>query len=325
MINNLLYFILFFSFSTFAQNEGAEKSAPGIDFFVDILGKKGVAFAIGIIIFFFSYKNAIKFFAWIEDQTYGTRDYILKKCELLYIDMDPNRVTYILLFLTFGLSSLIIIIFSLIGKFSTGLFLGAIVGFVGWKVPRPFMNYLVERRINAYSLQMVDALNLLANGLRAGLSVPQAIGMVVDELPNPVSQEFNTILQNTRIGVTLEEALENLAKRIPTEDNDMFVTSVNILRETGGNLAEVFDTITEVIRERVRLKQKIDTYIAQGFFQGLVIFCMPFAITALFASSDPASMAPLFNTILGNIIIMVALAFNLAGGYVILKIIKVKV
>lgn len=296
-----------------------------IDFLVDVLGKKGVALSVGLIFFIYAYRNSIKFFAWIEDQTYGTRDYILQKCELLQVEIEPVKVTYILLFLSFGVSILIIGFFSLMGKFGLGIFLGIIFSLIGWKAPRPFMDYLVERRIKAYSKQMVDALNLLANGLRAGLSVPQSIGMVVDELPAPVSQEFNVLLQQTKIGVPIEEAFENLAVRIPTQDNDMFVTSVNILRETGGNLAEVFDTITSVIRERVRLQQKIDTYTAQGMFQGMTIFCMPFAMGGLFAVSDPQTMEPLFNTIIGNIVLFVALALDLAGGYIILKIVKIKV
>ena len=131
------------------------------------------------------------------------------------------------------------------------------------------MDYLVNARIKKYRGQMVDALNLLSNGLRAGLSLPQSVGMVVDELPNPVAQEFNLILQQNKIGVPLEECFEDLIKRVPTEDNEMFVTSVNILRETGGNLAETFDTIAGVIRERVRLQQKLRlTSLKESFREG---------------------------------------------------------
>ena len=107
--------------------------------------------------------------------------------------------------------------------------------------------------------------------LERDFSVPQSLAMVVDEMPAPVSQEFNVILQQNKIGVPLEECFENLAVRIPTEDNDMFVSSINILRETGGNLAETFDTIVNVIRERVRIKQKIDTLTATAFFRVILL------------------------------------------------------
>lgn len=297
-----------------------------MDFFISkVLGQYGVMSIIGLLFFFYSYKNSIKLFAWIEDQTYGTRDYILKKCELLFIEIKPEHITYGLIGATIGLPVLIFGIFSLFGKYFAGTMLGGLVSLIGWKGPRPFVDTLVENRINSYRLQMVDALNLLSNGLRAGLSVPQSIQMVVDELPNPIAQEFNLILQQNKIGVPLEDCFENLNKRVPTADNEMFVTSVNILRETGGNLAEVFDTITQVIRERVRLQQKIDTFVAQGKFQGGTIFAMPFAMLAIFSVTDPKSVEPLFSTIIGNIFLVAAFGLDLLGGYVILKIVKIKV
>jgi tight adherence protein B len=172
---------------------------------------------------------------------------------------------------------------------------------------------------------MVDALNLLANGIRAGLTMPQAIGMVVDEMPAPVNQEFNLVLQQAKIGVPLEEALENLKKRVYTEDNEMFVTSVNILRETGGNLAEVFDTIVIVIRERVRLQMKIDTYVASGKIQAYIIGCMPFLMMLMFGSGDPEYFPLLFGTLLGVIALIIICGMVAIGMWVILKIIDIKV
>lgn len=320
MIKLIVFILLVIPLLSVAQ-DGA---AIDFDFFRDVLGRKGVMVAVGLIFFLFSYKNSIKFFDWIEDQTYGTRDYILQKLELIHVEIEPRYITYGLLFISFGLGILTFAVFAIAAKFTAGAVMALVITLIGWKFPRPFMDYLVERRIKQYSIQMVDALNLLANGLRAGLSVQQAIGMVVDELPAPVSQEFNTILQQSKIGVPLEEAFENLVKRVPTQDNEMFVSSVNILRETGGNLAEVFDTITSVIRERVRLAQKIDTYVAQGKFQGYTIFAMPFAMAGIFTASDPASMAPLFDTIIGNIILVFALGLDLVGLFVILKIVKIK-
>ncbi|MCE3012327.1 MAG: type II secretion system F family protein, partial [Proteobacteria bacterium] len=179
--------------------------------------------------------------------------------------------------------------------------------------------------VKKYQDQMVDGLNLLANGIRAGLSMPQAIGMVVDELPPPISQEFNLILQQAKIGVPLEEALENLNKRVKTQDNEMFVTSVNILRETGGNLAEVFDTIVFVVRERVRLQQKIETFVAQGMFQGIVIFAMPYAQILINSVSDPEYARLMFTKPLGIIMFLLIVVFSGLGLWVIMKIVDIKV
>ena len=144
-------------------------------------------------------------------------------------------------------------------------------------------------------------------------------------MPPPISDEFNIILQQNRIGSPLEECFENLAKRVPTEDNDMFVSSVNILRETGGNLAETFDTIVGVIRERIRIKQKIDTLVAAGMFQGYTIAAMPFVIGAIFASSDPAGMSRVFTHPLGIILMIAAVLFDVIGLFVIMKIVKIKI
>ncbi len=296
-----------------------------MEIITELLGKNGIIVAFGILIFILVYRNSIKVFQWIEDQTLGTKDYIQEKLELLFIDIKEKHIVITLLTLSFGKGLLALGTLSLLGQWVAGIFVGFIFGFVGWKIPKPFINYMVAQRVSKYQTQMVDALNLLANGIRAGLSVPQSLAMVVDELPPPVSQEFNMILQQNKIGVPLEECFENLLKRVPTEDNEMFVTSVNILRETGGNLAETFDTIVFVIRERIRIQQKIDTYVAQGKFQGIIIFLMPFAMAGIYTSSDPEAMMRVFAHPLGIILLIVALGFDLVGGFVISKIIKIDV
>ncbi len=293
--------------------------------FISLVGLKGLIFVVGGLVFALSYKYSLNIFDWVEHQTYGTRTYIMEKLEFLFIDIPQDKVTYILLAASVGIGAFMFLLLGLFGKWLIGIIVGSILAFIGFKAPRMIVDFLVEKRIKAYSGQMVDALQLLSNGIRAGLSVPQAIGMIVDEMPAPISQEFNIILQQNRIGMPLEECFENLAKRVPTEDNDMFVSSVNILRETGGNLAETFDTIVDVIRERVRLQQKIDTYTAQGMFQGMVIGAMPYALGLIYFLQDPSSMTPLFTTVIGFIMLFFAVLFDLAGIYIIMKIVKIKI
>lgn len=296
-----------------------------VNFWIDVLGMKGVLAIIGVGIFVYTYWNSIKLFNWIEDQTYGKRDYILKKLEVMFIEVDPQRVTFVLLFMSLGLGAATFIAIALMGKLLLASVAGITMMIVGWKAPMPMVDYFETRRKKKYQLQMVDALNLMANGLRAGLTVPQSIGMVVQELPNPVSQEFDRVLQESRVGLPLNEALENLKKRIYTEDNEMFVTSVNILRETGGNLAEVFDTIVAVIRERVRLQLKIETYISSGKIQAYIIGAMPFLMIIMFGSGDPEYFPLLFTTLLGLITFAVICGMVALGMFVIMKIIDIKV
>jgi tight adherence protein B len=290
-----------------------------------LLTKPIVVALVGVVTFLFCFKYSVGIFKWVEDQTFGTRSYIMEQLEFLFIEFDEKKLTYILLGASIGSGILIFFIVGPLVNWTLGFIVGCLFSFLGFKLPKPIINYMVQKRIKSYSLQMVDGLQLLANGLRAGLSVPQSLGMVVDEMPAPLSQEFNMILQQNRIGVPLDECFEALTRRVPTEDNDMFVASVNILRETGGNLAETFDTIVDVIRERVRLQQKIDTYVAQGMFQGYTIFAMPWLLGAVYTISDPESMKPLFTEVIGIILLIVAITLDFVGLWVITKIVKIKV
>jgi tight adherence protein B len=290
---------------------------------VSMLGRNGIIGLIGLVIFLFCYKYSVGIFGWVEKQTLGTRTYIMEKLELLFIEIKPEYITYGLLSISIGLGTLVIGILGLLGHWKVGILVGSILIFIGFKIPKPIVDKMVKRRLNLYAEQMVDGLTLLSNGIRAGLSVPQGLAMVVDEMSPPLTQEFNMILQQNKIGVPLEECFENLAKRVPLEDNDMFVTGMNILRETGGNLAETFDTIVGVIRERVRLKQKIDQLTASGRFQGYVIAAMPFGIGGIYFLSDPASMTRMFQHPLGIVLMLVACILDFIGLIIILKIVEI--
>lgn len=294
-------------------------------FIAIVLGKWGVSLGIGFAILVVSVRNSERLFSFIEDNTFGTRDYILEKFDLLFIKAKPDHITYVLLFNSFGLGLISFGICALFTSYLLGVFLAIFFIILGWKLPKPLVDMMVKRRVRAYTDQMVDALNLLSNGLRAGLSLPQAIGMTVSELPPPISQEFGVILQQNRLGVPIDECFQNLLKRVPTEDNEMFVSSIVILRESGGNLAEVFDTITEVIRERVRLQQKLATATASVKSQGTILFLMPFFMGLIFTLQDPSMMKNMVTTPLGIILIIVALGMNILGGFIMLKISDIKV
>ncbi|MFA5583205.1 MAG: type II secretion system F family protein [Bacteriovoracaceae bacterium] len=316
---------LILSFSSFWAVAQDVKPKRDVDFFLDVLGRNGILATIGIVVFLYCYKNSIKIFNWIDEQTYGTRNYILKKFEIMFIEVEPEKVTWVLLLMSFGTGVVVFCVLAFMGNITLAILLGVVTLVLGWKIPKPLVDFFENRRKRKYQVQMVDALNLMANGIRAGLTVPQSIGMVVDELPAPISQEFNLVLQQAKIGVPLDEALENLKERVYTEDNEMFVTSVTILRETGGNLAETFDTIVSVIRERVRLQLKIETYIASGKIQAYIIGAMPFAMIIMFGSGDPDYFPMLFGTFLGVVALCIICGMVGFGMWVIMKIINIKV
>jgi tight adherence protein B len=172
---------------------------------------------------------------------------------------------------------------------------------------------------------MVDGMTLMANGVRAGLSVQQCMERVQQNLPNPISQEFGLALAQVRVGRGIGEALNELGMRIPKPDVQMFVTSVNILQETGGNMSETFQTICYTIRERQKIEKKIDALTAQGVTQGIIITLIPFLLLIVFVILDPTYVKPLFTTTLGIIALLIMLSLQFVGGFMIRKLVKINV
>ena len=201
---------------------------------------------------------------------------------------------------------------------------GAFVGV--WRLPKLYYNLIVRpARVGQFSLQMVDALTLMANGLKSGLNIPQTLQIVVDEMPNPIRQEFSLVLSENRVGKSLEEAFENLSNRMKSEDVSMFVTSVNILSETGGNVAETFQNIVKTIRERLKLQNKISAMTAQGMTSAAIVGALPWVMGGVMYAADPEATRPLFTNPAGWAILLVVLVMEMVGIFFILKIVKIKV
>jgi tight adherence protein B len=161
--------------------------------------------------------------------------------------------------------------------------------------------------------------------MKSGLSVPQALGLVVEQMPSPISEEFGLVLSENKVGVSLEDAFSNLGQRVDIEDVDMFVTSVNILKETGGNLAETFDTIVYVIRERIKAENKIKAMTSQGFYQGMMLLSIPSLLAVYFTLSEPGFMDPMFNNPIGMALLAVVTGLEIVAYVVIMKSIKIDV
>ena len=180
-------------------------------------------------------------------------------------------------------------------SFFNGSKLMAVVGFLfGLRLPRMYINFAANRRMRAFDGQLGDTLNLWVNALRSGYSVLQAMETIATELPPPVSKEFERVVQEVRLGLGLEQALANMYRRVPSEDLDMVITAVNIQREVGGNLAEVLDTISFTIRERVRIKGEIKTLTAQGRISGWIISLLPIGLGLVLYAMNPEYVSELW-------------------------------
>lgn len=160
-----------------------------------------------------------------------------------------------------------------IGQYSIiTAFVGAIVG--GF-LPRFYVKRQQNKRLIRFNEQLSDMLNLMVNGLRAGYSTMQAMEAVSKELPPPISDEFHRVVQEMQLGIPMEKALDNLLKRIPSDDLDLVITAINVQREVGGNLAEILDTISFTIRERVRIKGEIRVLTSQVMYSGKFLSLLP--------------------------------------------------
>ncbi|MFZ5879937.1 MAG: type II secretion system F family protein [Chloroflexota bacterium] len=162
--------------------------------------------------------------------------------------------------------------------------IGAVIGFL---LPRMYIGNQKKRRLKRFNEQLPDMINLMVNGLRAGYSTMQAMEAVSKEMPSPISDEFRRVVQEMQLGIPMEVSLENLLRRIPSQDLDFMVTAINVQREVGGNLSEILDTISFTIRERIRIKGDIQTLTAQVRTSGSVLSLIPVFLTLVLWFLNP--------------------------------------
>jgi len=157
-----------------------------------------------------------------------------------------------------------------------------LVGFVaGYFIPKMFLKFRQKKRLNQFNDQLADGITLMANGLRAGYSLLQAMDAVAREMPTPISVEFRRVVREIGLGVDNDRAFNNLLRRVPSDDLDLMITAINVQQEVGGNLAEILEIIGFVIRERIRIKGEIQVLTAQGQLSGYVISALPIILGLL--------------------------------------------
>jgi tight adherence protein B len=206
-------------------------------------------------------------------------------------------------------------------------------GLLGSFIPLIYLNTTAKRRLRSFEDQLSQTLNLWVNALRSGYSVLQSMEAIATELPPPVSVEFERVVQEVRLGLTVPQALNNMLKRMPSEDLDLVITAVNIQREVGGNLAEVLDTISFTIRERVRIKGEIRTLTAQGRLSGWIISLLPLALAFILLLINGSYMSQLWVRLppmvgpipCGWIVIGVGLVTMAIGIFLIQRIVDIEV
>ena len=201
-----------------------------------------------------------------------------------------------------------------------------IVGVIlGYMLPRLYVGRRIGGRLGAFNKQLADTITLLSNSLRAGSSFLQSIELVSRETPPPMGEEMGRVVREVNLGLGMEEALNNLVRRIKSDDLDLMVTAIGVQQQVGGNLAEILDTIAFTIRERVRIKGDINTLTAQGRMSGYLVSFLPIGIAVVLNMINPDFMRPLFTQLLGQILLGVGGVMMIIGFFAVQKIVDIKV
>ncbi len=208
------------------------------------------------------------------------------------------------------------------------LIIGVIGVIVGTFIPRVYVRRQQVARLLHFNDQLADMLNLMVNGLRAGYSTMQAMEAVSRELAPPISEEYRRVVQEMQLGISAEYALDNLLRRIPSDDLDLVVAAMNVQREVGGNLAEILETISHTIRERVRIKGEIRVLTAQVIYSGRFLALMPIIIMVALWFLNRPYMMEFFNPetrVFGLIMLSIGALMIISGYFVMTKIASIEV
>ena len=216
---------------------------------------------------------------------------------------------------------------------TVALFVGGAAAFIlmkleidaGRRGKTAYARWLNARYVRKFDEQLTDALGTMSNALRAGFSIAQAFESVAEADLHPISDEFALLLQQMRVGMSFDDALASMEKRVPSDDLSLVVTAIDIARKTGGNLTEIFDSISNTIRGRMRVERKVRTLTAQGRLQGLVVSLMPVILCVIMTMMKPKLMIPFLTSFTGIACLLVASVMVFVGWLVIRKIVTIKV
>ncbi len=216
---------------------------------------------------------------------------------------------------------------------------GAIVGYIasrrievswiamliGFVLPYSVVSYKRNKRFEKFEELFPEAIDTLARAVRAGHAFTTALEMITDEVSEPVSGEFRQLYEEQKFGMPVRDALMNLTERMPLVDVKFFVTAVMLQRETGGNLAEILDNLSYVIRERFKIQRQVRVYTAQGRLTMALLMGMPPIIVTVMLVLNPMFIKPLFSDPIGHTLLVAGITLQTVGYFVIRKIIKIQV
>lgn len=265
------------------------------------------------------------FFAkWLDNQLEGSKfgDKIAKNLAQADLKLRPAEYVAAMVIAAFLLG---FFAWAIGGQNIVSAMIGAVVGAM---LPRMYMRRQQSKRLVTFGNQLPDMLNLVVNGLRAGYSTMQALEAVSKELPAPLSVEFARVVKEMQLGIGMEDSLANLHRRIPSDDLDLIITAINVQREVGGNLAEILDTISYTIRERIKIKGEIKVLVSQVIYSGRFLAMLPLILMALLWFANRDYLMTFFkpgNLLCGGVMLGIAGVMVLSGYIAMNKLADIEV
>jgi len=248
----------------------------------------------------------------VEQRDFGAN--LAREIARADLKLRPSEYLMIWVGTTLGIPIVMLALSVVLPTLGNPLFLviGALVGFL---LPRWWLNRRKNGRLNAFNKQLPDTITLIANALRAGSSFLQAIELVVRESRPPVSTEFGRVIREVNLGLAFDVALENMVRRVRSDDLELMATAISIQHTVGGNLAEILDSIAFTIRERVRIKGEIRTLTAQQRMSGYVVGFLPIGLAGFLFIAAPGFMAPMFDNSVAVAGLPLGVIILLLGGF----------
>lgn len=238
--------------------------------------------------------------------------------EDMFIFVDATQLFY------YNVAALVIVPLILWLAFdNVVLVVGAVVAIT--LAPRFVVSHLRKKRLRDFERQLPDSLLMVAGSMRAGASLNVAMESMIKEQKPPLSQEFELMLREQRLGVDFDTAMKHMEQRLPIQDFILVVAALRISREVGGNLAEILETLADTLRRKHQMEGKIDSLTAQGKMQGLIMTLLPVFLLLVLSQMEPESMAPMFNTMMGWATLAVIAVMEVIGYVAIQKIVTIDV
>lgn len=248
--------------------------------------------------------------------------YLDKEFTLLNLPLSPKsfmmyQIGASILFFVFGL---------LIGEdVLSKIFVGTVLGCLAFFIGRIYLSREKTKRKQRFEEQFVDAIALIANAVRSGLSLMQALELTVSEMTDPISYEVNMVIQSTRLGASLDIAMLEWVKRMNSKDLDIFVTAILIQSQTGGNLSDILETLGNTIRERFKIQRQIKALTSQGTASAYVLTALPIVLGIALYFIQPETMSLMFTNNYGILLSLSSLGMIGIGGLIVKKIVNIDI